>query len=285
MSDDRTPEDRDVTDASATGPGRLPDEDRRRTGDDPPEDPAPDAGRDGHGPLAAWRRTYGASPLHLLLHLAAIALMAWALSQAFDARYEQAYLNLALWMVGGAILNDFVALPLYVGIDRAARAAWGLVRPAPRAPNAAMALTDGDPDRGEHASGADGAAHGADRRPQGPGDHALDHRARISDHRAHGPRHPGTAVAAPGAPLPTTSRVRGNGHVRTPLAMSAVLLLVYFPNITHKAPIGHRLSTGLAEQPDWAGRWLAITAGLLLASAAVYAVRLALAGRRARAAA
>ena len=166
--------------------------------------------------LAAWRRTYGASPLHLLLHLAATLLIAWALSQSFDDRYSAAYLNLALWMVGGAILNDFVALPLYVGADRVARAAWGRVRPAPAAPAA--------------------------RRPS----------------------------------------VRGNGHVRVPVAMSAVLLLVYFPNITHKAPIGHRLSTGLAEQPDYAGRWLAITAGLLLASAALYGLRVGLARRRGR---
>ncbi|MSW52620.1 MAG: hypothetical protein F2817_17250, partial [Actinobacteria bacterium] len=78
------------------------------SGEGPPGDGAP------HGPVSRWRRSYGASPLHLLLHLAAIALMAWALSQAFDSRYEAAYLNLALWLVGGAVLNDFVALPLYV---------------------------------------------------------------------------------------------------------------------------------------------------------------------------
>ena len=183
-----------------------------RTPDEDPEVGTPDGG----GMLAGWRRTYGASPAHLLLHLIGIVLIAWALSQSFDARYEKAYLNLALWMVGGAIINDFVALPLYVGIDRVARTTWGRVRP----------------------SGA-----------------AEDGRSR---------------------PL-----VRGNGHVRVPVAMAAVLLLVYFPNITHKAPIGHRLSTGLQEQPDWAARWLAITAGLLIASAVLYAVRVLLARRRA----
>lgn len=171
------------------------------------------------GPLAAWRRSYGASPAHLLLHLAAIALIAWALSQAFDDRYSAAYQNLAIWMVGGALINDLVAIPAYVGVDRLARAAWGRVRPASAAPTTAAAT------------------------------------------------------------------VRGHGHVRVPLAMSAVLLLVYFPNITHKAPIGHRLSTGLAEQPDYAGRWLGITAGLLLASAAIYGVRVLRARTRTRAAA
>ncbi|CAB4962077.1 unannotated protein [freshwater metagenome] len=64
--------------------------------------------------------------------------------------------------------------------------------------------------------------------------------------------------------------------------MSGVLLLVYFPNITHKAPIGHRLSTGLQEQPDFAGRWLAITAGLLIGSALLYGVRVLLHARRRR---
>jgi hypothetical protein len=169
------------------------------------------------GALAAWRRSYGASPAHLLLHLAAIALIALALAQSFDARYSTAAKNLALWMVGGAILNDLVALPLYVGADKAARFVWGLVRATtPR------------------------------RRP---------------------PRHP-------------SGRVLGNGHVRVPLAMSAALLLVYFPNITHKpggGDRGYHLTTGLAEQPDYASRWLAITAGLLIASAVIYGVRRALA--------
>lgn len=193
----------------------------------------------GRGPLAAWRRTYGASPLHLLLHLAAIALIAWALSQSFDDRYSAAYLNLALWMVGGAILNDFVALPLYVGVDRLARAAWGRVRPG---------------------------------RP-------------AADAPAVGPAAADVSAASDetGGTSPALRRVvRGHGHVRVPVAMSAVLLLVYFPNITHKAPIGHRLSTGLAEQPDYAGRWLAITAGLLLASAALYGLRVARARSGAR---
>jgi hypothetical protein len=234
-----------------------------RAGDDLPEDPMGGPDHDGGGILAAWRRTYGASPLHLLLHLAAIALIAWALSQSFDGRYSKAYVNLAIWTVGGAILNDFVAIPLYVGIDRLARGLWGAVRPGRgrRGGEAASPATA----HGTGGPAGDGPAHAA----AGPG--------RATDAAAPG--------LAPGAPLPAATRVRGNGHVRVPVVMSAVLLLVYFPNITHKAPIGHRLSTGLPEQPDWAARWLAITAGLLLASAAIYAVRLALARRRERAAA
>lgn len=209
------------------------------------------------GVLAAWRRSYGASPLHLLLHLIGIVLIAWALSQSFDARYSAAYLNLALWMVGGAIINDFVALPLYVGVDRLARGAWGLVA-GTRTPAPPRSRGTGHP-QPEHAHAFDesfGAAHA-------------------------GPEHPETLRAARRTPL-----VRGNGHVRVPVAMSAVLLLVYFPNITDKAPIGHRLSTGLPDQPDFAARWLAVTAGLLIASAVLYGVRVAVArSRRSRAAA
>ncbi|MDO9408336.1 hypothetical protein [Patulibacter sp.] len=188
-------------------------------GDGLPQDPS------SGGPVSRWRRSYGASPLHLLLHLAAIALIAWALSQAFDSRYEAAYVNLAIWLVGGAVLNDFVALPLYVGLDRLARGAWSLV--------------------------------------------AGDAQARAARRPAEG-----RTRRLPALP--------GNGHVRFPLVMSGVLLLVYFPNITHKAPIGHRLSTGLQEQPDFAGRWLAITAGLLIGSAVLYGLRVLLHARRER---
>ncbi|MFA4929825.1 MAG: hypothetical protein WC558_15020 [Patulibacter sp.] len=156
-----------------------------------------------------WRRTYGASPLHLLLHLAGIALAAWALSQAFDPRYSASAFNLLLWLVAGLVLHDLIALPLYVVADRVARAAWSVPRWL----------------RGRAAS------------------------------------------------APVLGTVRGNGHVRFPLVVSAVLLLVYLPNILGKAPKGHFFSTGLPEQPDFAARWLLITAGLFLLSALIYAAR------------
>jgi hypothetical protein len=177
---------------------------------------APQADPNGPGPAGprGFRRLYGATPAHLLLHLAGIALCAWALKEVFG-HYREVWGNLLIWLVAGALLNDFVALPLYVGIDRLARRLWG-------------------PARQRLARG------------------------------------------------PATTLVPGRGHVRVPVAMSAALLLVYLPNILGKAPRGHQLSTGLAEQPDFAGRWLLITAGLLLASLALYLVRVRVAASGAR---
>ncbi|MGX6448209.1 hypothetical protein ACVU7I_09115 [Patulibacter sp. S7RM1-6] len=166
------------------------------------------------GALRAWRRVYGGSPLHLLVHLAGLALAAWALSAVFS-HYHATAGNLAIWLLAGAVLNDFVALPLYVGADRLARAAWARVR------------------------------------------------ARTGAGRA-------------------AELVPGHGHVRVPVAMAAALLLVYLPNVLGKAPTGHRLATGLTEQPDYARRWLLITAGLLLASALLYTARLTAAAAAAR---
>lgn len=247
----------------------------RPTPDEEPRTHVPDGDGPPGGPptvVSRWRRTYGASPLHLLLHLAAIVLIAWALSQAFDSRYEAAYKNLAIWMVGGAILNDFVALPLYVGIDRAARTVWGLAAGTRGTVGATQAAAPTTTEGAATSEAPSTAADGDVRSAHGP--------SAAAD---------GLPPAAGSVPQAPPDRVRsgrlpavlGNGHVRFPLVMSGVLLLVYFPNITHKAPIGHRLSTGLAEQPDWAGRWLMITAGLLIGSAVLYALRVALHRRRA----
>jgi hypothetical protein len=67
------------------------------------------------------RRLYGASPLHLAGHLAAIAVAAWALSKAFDPVSAPYPVNLALWLVGGALLHDLVLLPSYSAVDAGAR--------------------------------------------------------------------------------------------------------------------------------------------------------------------
>lgn len=65
-------------------------------------------------------RRYGASPVHLLAHLALLPLIAWALLTVLDFRAAS---NVALWLVGAVILHDLVLLPAYSALDRAARTA------------------------------------------------------------------------------------------------------------------------------------------------------------------
>ncbi|MFH9728237.1 hypothetical protein ACH4M4_35515 [Streptomyces sp. NPDC017254] len=63
----------------------------------------------------AFRRRYGASPLHLLLVLTSFALAAYAGVRLLEGDT----LGVALWFVGAALLHDLVFLPLYVVTDRA----------------------------------------------------------------------------------------------------------------------------------------------------------------------
>ena len=64
------------------------------------------------------RRRYGASPLHLLAHLAALALAAWALLQALQLGGAD---RIVLWLVGAVVLHDLVLWPAYTTLDRLAR--------------------------------------------------------------------------------------------------------------------------------------------------------------------
>jgi hypothetical protein len=61
---------------------------------------------------------YGTSPLHLLAHLAAFALAAWALLQALELGGAE---RIALWLVGAVVLHDMVLWPAYTTLDRLAR--------------------------------------------------------------------------------------------------------------------------------------------------------------------
>jgi hypothetical protein len=61
------------------------------------------------------RRLYGASPLHLLAHLALLPLCAWALIEVLGLR---AAANVAAWLVACVVLHDFLVLPLYSAADR-----------------------------------------------------------------------------------------------------------------------------------------------------------------------
>jgi hypothetical protein len=69
------------------------------------------------------RRRYGAGPLHLLGHLLAIAVAAYALARAFQPRFAPQPVNLAAWLLAGALLHDLVLLPAYTGLDRLAQRA------------------------------------------------------------------------------------------------------------------------------------------------------------------
>jgi hypothetical protein len=84
---------------------------------------------------------YGASPLHLLAHLAALALAAWALLQAFQLGGAE---RIVLWLVGAVVLHDALLWPLYTTLDRLARrgrpAAWANYVRVPAGLSALLAL-------------------------------------------------------------------------------------------------------------------------------------------------
>ncbi len=80
----------------------------------------------------AFRRRYGASPLHLLLVLVSFTLAVYAGLRLFEGDT----VGVAVWFVGAALLHDLVLLPLYSVTDRAAQALFPRGpsddRPAPR---------------------------------------------------------------------------------------------------------------------------------------------------------
>jgi hypothetical protein len=71
---------------------------------------------------ARLRAAYGASPLHLLAHLAAFALAGFALLEIAGGRAPG---RILLWLLASAVLHDLVLLPFYGTLDRLGRAAVG----------------------------------------------------------------------------------------------------------------------------------------------------------------
>jgi hypothetical protein len=67
-----------------------------------------------------FSRRYGASPLHLLAHLAGFAIVAFALDRIFSGGDVKV---LVIWYLGFAIAHDLVFVPAYTGLDRLFRAA------------------------------------------------------------------------------------------------------------------------------------------------------------------
>ncbi len=68
------------------------------------------------------RTRYGAHPAHLLGHLLAFALIAYAIAQLAGAR---GFDNVLLWMLGAVLLHDAILWPLYALTDAAGRRALG----------------------------------------------------------------------------------------------------------------------------------------------------------------
>ena len=139
--------------------------------------------------MKAFTARYGASPLHLLLHVALFAAFAWVALQVADVREAQ---NIVLWFVAAIVLHDIALLPFYSAIDRVGRR--GL---------------------------------------------------------------PGAAAV---------------NHVRIPAALSALLLLLFFPPILGSNDGSFARVAGV-EPAGYLARWLLVTAALFGVSALLYVVR------------
>ncbi|WP_374194677.1 hypothetical protein [Streptomyces sp. VRA16 Mangrove soil] len=74
-------------------------------------------------------------------------------------------------------------------------------------------------------------------------------------------------------------RRQAAGYVRVPAALSALLLLVWFPLIGGAVADRYRSATGLSAD-GFLGRWLLITAALFAGSALVFAVQVRRATKR-----
>jgi hypothetical protein len=83
------------------------------------------------------RRAYGASPLHVLVHLALLPLCAWALLEVVGTRRAA---NIVAWLVACVVVHDLVLLPLYSGADRVGRRALGAAVNYVRVPGALSLL-------------------------------------------------------------------------------------------------------------------------------------------------
>lgn len=81
-------------------------------------------------------------------------------------------------------------------------------------------------------------------------------------------------------PLPAVAGVPWINHVRVPVALSGLLLLVWFPLILGGRAQAFLDTTGLGTEV-YPGRWLGVSGAIALGSVLVYAVRLRRATRRA----
>jgi hypothetical protein len=71
---------------------------------------------------------------------------------------------------------------------------------------------------------------------------------------------------------PRRLRLAALNHLRVPVALSAILLLVWFPLISRKSERGYMSASGMSTDVYFQ-RWLLLSAVLLLGSALILAVR------------
>lgn len=156
--------------------------------------------------LVAFRRRYGASPLHLGAHLVALAVVALAFHYIFSSGAVKQLLVLYLGLV---IAHDLIFVPLYTGLDLLMRRAL--------------------------------------------------------------------------VPLWSSRRIGVPmiNHVRAPLLISALLLIIYSPLISGLADRNYFALSG-HHLEHYLRNWLLITAALLLGSGLIYVARVGVQARRAR---
>jgi hypothetical protein len=94
-----------------------------------------------------------------------------------------------------------------------------------------------------------------------------------------------TLVTAAGFPRrrsqAVTRAVPWINHLRVPVVVSGLFLAVSFPLVLRLSPGTYAAATGLSVRP-YLGRWLALTGGLFVGSALLYALRLGRVGARSR---
>lgn len=103
---------------------------------EPTTDSATDADKGG-SPLDKFRYEYGAQPLHLIAILATLALAGYAFLRIFE---NPSTLQVLLWLGAAIVAHDFIALPFYTGLNRAAHGASDTVMGFASPQNAHMAL-------------------------------------------------------------------------------------------------------------------------------------------------
>ena len=70
--------------------------------------------------ISLWKRVYGESPLHLLGQLVAFVIAVYAFVQVTKVGSTDTR-SLLIWFVAGALLHDFLFIPIYLVLDFVAR--------------------------------------------------------------------------------------------------------------------------------------------------------------------